>query len=121
MNILKQIPSLLLAIVFVVFGANYFFNFMPMPAPTGNVKAFFDLFYPTKYLLVVKTLEVVVGVFSFLKPSRALALLLIAPIVVNILLFELLIAQAPGIGVLLVILNAVAIYQHKDKYIGIIK
>jgi len=57
MNYLKQAPSLLLAFVFVVFGANYFFNFMPMPAPAGNVKAFFDLFYPTKYLLVVKTLD----------------------------------------------------------------
>ena len=121
MNIVKQIPSLLLALVFVIFGANYFFNFLPMPETTGNVKAFFDLFYPTKYLLVIKTLEVVIGVLLVFKPSRALGLLLIAPITVNILLFELLIAQLPGIGVLLVILNAIAIYQHKDKYIGIIK
>lgn len=121
MNIVKQIPSLLLGLVFVVFSANYFFNFLPMPAPTGNVKAFFDLFYPTKYLLVIKTLEVLVGFLLLYKPSRALGLLLIAPIVVNILLFELLIAQAPGIGVLLVLLNAIAIYQHKDKYMGIVK
>jgi hypothetical protein len=121
MNYLKQAPSFLLAIVFVVFGANYFFNFMPMPATTGNVKAFFDLFYPTKYLLVVKILEVVVGLLLFIKPLRALGLLLLAPIVVNILLFELLIAQAPGIGVLLLLLNGIAIYQHKEKYIGIIK
>ena len=121
MNYLKQAPSFLLAFVFVVFGANYFFNFMPMPAPTGNVKAFFDLFYPTKYLLVVKILEVVVGLLLFIKPLRALGLLLLAPILVNILLFELLIAQAPGIGVLLLLLNGIAIYQHKEKYIGIIK
>jgi hypothetical protein len=94
---------------------------MPMPEPTGNVKAFFDLFYPTKYLLVVKILEVVVGLLLFIKPLRALGLLLLAPIVVNILLFELLIAQAPGIGVLLLLLNGIAIYQHKEKYIGIIK
>jgi hypothetical protein len=40
---------------------------------------------------------------------------------VNILLFELLIAQAPGIGVLLLLLNGIAIYQHKEKYIRIIK
>jgi hypothetical protein len=40
---------------------------------------------------------------------------------VNILLFELLIAQAPGIGVLLLLLNGIAIYQHKEKYIHIIK
>ena len=121
MNILKQVPSLLLAFVFVVFGANYFFNFMPMTETTGNIKAFFDLFYPTKYLLVIKTLEVVVGLLLFIKPLRALGLLLLAPIVVNILLFELLIAHAPGIGVLLLLLNGIAIYQHKEKYIGIIK
>ena len=121
MNILKQAPTFLLAFVFVVFGANYFFNFMPMPETTGNVKAFFDLFYPTKYLLVVKTLEVVVGLLLLYKPLRALGLLLLAPIVVNILLFELLIAQAPGIGVLLLLLNGIAIYQHKENYIHIIK
>ena len=57
MNYLKQAPTFLLAFVFIVFGANYFFNFLPMPETTGNVKAFFDLFYPTKYLLVIKTLE----------------------------------------------------------------
>ena len=89
MNILKQAPTFLLAFVFVVFGANYFFNFMPMPETTGNVKAFFDVFYPTKYLLVVKTLEVVVGLLLFIKPLRALGLLLLAPIVVNILLLSL--------------------------------
>ena len=71
--------------------------------------------------LVIKTLEVVVGLLLFIKPLRALGLLLLAPIVVNILLFELLIAQAPGIGVLLLLLNGIAIYQHKEKYIGIIK
>ena len=63
MNILKQAPSLLLAFVFVVFGANYFFNFMPMPETTGNIKAFFDLFYPTKYLLVINKIDIIIVLF----------------------------------------------------------
>ena len=54
------------------------------------------------------------------KPTRALALLLSAPILINILLFELLIAHQPGIGILLVLLNALAIYQNRHKYESII-
>jgi len=53
--------------------------------------------------------------------TRALALLLIAPNTINILLFELLIAHQPGIGVLMILLNGVAIIQNKEKYAGIVR
>jgi len=37
------------------------------------------------------------------------------------MLFELCIAHQPGIGVLLVIINAIGIFLSKDKYMGIVK
>jgi hypothetical protein len=55
------------------------------------------------------------------KSIRPLALLLIAPISLNILLFEVFIANQPGIGILLVILNALAIYHLKYQYIETVK
>lgn len=121
MTIIKQIPVLLLALIFLVFGLNFFLHFLPMPPMDGDAGAFAGLLYKTNFLLVVKILEVALAILMVIKPTRALALILIAPIVVGILLFELLIAHAPGIGILLVVLNAIAIYQLKEKYLPIIR
>lgn len=119
--ILKNTPSFFLALVFIVFGSNYFLQFIPMQSPAGDAGTFLGLLFSTKYLLVVKVLEILIGLLLIFPKTRALALLLIAPIVVNILLFELLIAKMPGIGILLLVVNVIAIYQLKEKYISIIK
>ena len=121
MKIIKSLPVYLLALIYLVFGSNYFFHFLAMPPMAGNAGAFAGLLFTTKFLLVVKILEVSLALLMLVPATRALALLLIAPITVNILLFELLIAQQPGIGVLMVILNGLAIYQLKNKYISIVK
>lgn len=119
MNIVKQIPALLLALVFIVFGAMFFLH-LPMPPMSGDAGAFAGLLYKTGYLTVVKVLEVSIGILLAIPFTRALGLLLIAPICVNIMLFELCIAQKPGIGVALVLINALAIFLKKEKYLGII-
>ena len=120
MNIAKQIPAFLLALVFIVFGLNFFFHFLPMPPMDGDAGAFAGILYKTGYLTVVKVLEISIGILLLIKPARALALLLIAPISVNIMLFELCIAHKPSIGVVLVLINAIGIILSKEKYLGIV-
>ncbi len=120
MKIIKNIPVYLLALLFLVFGSNFFLHFINAPFPTGDAGTFIGVIYKTEFLRVVKTLEVVLAILLIIKPTRALALLLIAPISVNILLFEVLIAHQPGIGILLVALNALSIYVLKEKYLGIV-
>lgn len=120
-KLIITIISFLLGIVFFVFGLNYFINFMPTPPlPDGVMKDYFNIMYNSKYLLVVKILEVVIGALFFIPKTRALAAILIAPIVINILLFELLISGTPGIGVVLFILNAALFVLNKDKYKAIV-
>ena len=121
MKTIKYLPVSLLALIYLIFGSNYFFHFISMPPMVGNAATFAGVLFTTKFLLVVKTLELGLALLMLVPATRALALLLIAPITVNILLFELLIAQQPGIGILMVILNGLAIYQLKDKYISIVK
>ena len=87
----------------------------------GDAGAFAGLLYTTGFLAVVKVLEIVFAVLLIVPATRALAALLIAPISINILLFELLIAHQPGIGILLVILNALLIYINKEKYFSIVR
>lgn len=121
MNIVKNLPLYLLAIIYVVFGSNYFLHFIPMQPMAGNAGNFIGVLFTTKFLLLVKVIEVVLGILMLVPKTRALALLLIAPISVNILLFELLIAQQPGIGILIVLINGIAIFQNREKYSSIIK
>jgi putative oxidoreductase len=120
MKMLQQVPSYLLALIFLVFGSNYFFNFLPMPPLAGDAGTFIGLLYSTGFLAFVKVLEVVVGLLLLIKPLRPLALLLIAPISLNILLFEVFISHQPGIGIALVLFNTIAIFQHKKNYLTII-
>jgi putative oxidoreductase len=121
MNIVKQIPFYLLAIVFVVFGAMYFLHMMPEPKDmTDNMKSFITLFGGTGYMNVIKALEIIGGLLLLLPKTRAMGMCIVAPICVNILLFELLIAKQPGIGIALVLLCVLAIYSIKQKFAGVI-
>jgi hypothetical protein len=121
MKILKLTPVYLLALIYLVFGSNFFLQFLKMPAMSGDAGTFIGVIYKTEFLRLVKTLEIVLAILLIVKPTRALALLLIAPISLNIFLFEVLVANQPGIGILLVLLNAFSIYQLKEKYIGIVR
>jgi len=120
MKYLSQIPTYLLAIIFLVFGANFFLHFIPMPPMSGDAGNYTGLLYSTGFLMLIKILEIVFAVLLVIKRTSALALLLIAPIVLNIFLFEVLIAHQVGIGIALVLLNTFAIYQNRNKYWGII-
>ncbi len=120
MKIAKQIPAYLLAFVFIVFGAMYFLHLMKIPPMTGDQLTFMTLFGGSGYMTFIKTLEVIFGVLLVFPKTRALGLLLILPIVVNILCFEVFIAHKPEIGVVLLVINFAGIYFNKEKYVGIV-
>jgi putative oxidoreductase len=121
MKIVKQIPAILLGAMFIFGGATHLFHFGPTPPPmTGDADTFMKLFGSTGYMTVVKICELLFGILILIPKTRALGLILIAPIAVNILIFELHIAKAPGIGVALVVVTAIAIYLNKEKYSSIL-
>ena len=120
MNIIKQIPAYLLGALFVFGGVVYLFKFAPEEPTTGNPEIFMKLFGGSGYMTIIKMCELFFGLLVLIPKTRALGLILLAPIVVNILLFDLYIARTPGIGIALVVVNALAIYLIKEKYSSII-
>jgi putative oxidoreductase len=120
MKIVKQIPAYLLGALFVFGGAAYLFKFMPEEPMIGNAETFMKLFGSTGYMTVIKICELLFGILVLIPKTRALGLLLLAPIVANILIFELHIAKAPGIGIALVAVTALAMYLNKEKYSSIL-
>ncbi len=121
MNIVKQIPAYLLGALFVFGGAAHFLKLVPAEPMTGDAATFMNLFAVNAgYMNTIKVCELLFGIMVLIPKTRALGLILLAPIAVNILLFEVHIAKQPGIGVALVIVTALAMYFNKEKYSSIL-
>lgn len=107
-----------LGILLVIFGSNKFLHFIPLPPATGSAADFMNSLGATGYIFpTIGFLEVCIGVMLLLKKWVAFALILLAPITINILLFHLFL-DIPGIivALLVVVLNGILIYKHWKKY-----
>jgi uncharacterized membrane protein YphA (DoxX/SURF4 family) len=113
-----KIVRLVLGIMLVIFGSNKFLHFIPLPPPTGSAGDFMNSLGATGYIFpIVGILEVVIGIMLLFKKWVAFALVLLAPISINILLFHLFL-DIPGVSaaLLVAILNGVLIYKHWKQY-----
>ncbi|MEM9553231.1 MAG: DoxX family membrane protein [Acidobacteriota bacterium] len=82
---------ILLGLAFLVFGLDFFFHVMPMPEsmPTEEGMAFLEALMATGYLFqLVKAVEIIGGILLIAGFFVPLALLLLAPVVVNITLYH---------------------------------
>jgi hypothetical protein len=103
---LPTAARLFLGLVFTVFGLNFFLHFLPMPPAPPRAAAFFGALLASGYLFpLLKTIEVAAGLLLLRNRFVPLALTLLAPIVVNIVAFHLVLAPG-GLLVPLVVLAA---------------
>jgi len=94
MKITSVIPRFLLGLIFLVFGLNGFFHFIPMPPPTGVAGQFMGALFVSQYLVVVFALQLIGAVLLLINRYVPLALAILAPIIFNILLFHSLMAPS---------------------------
>ena len=80
MNIAATISRYLLGLIFLVFGLNGFFHFIPMPPPTGLAADYFRVLSTSGYMVPVFLLQLVGGVLLLLGRFVPLALVLLAPV-----------------------------------------
>ena len=109
------IVRILLGLMFLIFGLNGFFNFMPppkdLPAEIVNVMG---ALMNSGYMAVVAGAEVIIAVLLLINRFVPLALAMLAPIVVGIITFHIAMAPAtivPGIVVLLMELYLAWVYR----------
>ena len=91
MKTLSSIVATLLGLMFVVFGLNFFLQFIAIPSPAEGTPAaaFLGAMYGSGYLKFVKVLEILGGVLLLLPRLRNWGLVIIGAIVVNIASFHL--------------------------------
>ena len=116
-----MVLRIILAIVLIVFGANKFGHFMPMPPMEGDAATFMQGLGISGYMFpLLGVLEILIGILLITKKAVPFALILLAPLAVNMVLFHLSMAPS-GIGpaALVFLLNAFLIYKYWDKFKGL--
>jgi putative oxidoreductase len=89
MKIAVMVARILLGLVFFVFGLNGFLHFMPNPPPTPAAGAFFGALIATGYMFSLVFLpQVLGGALLLLNVAVPFALVILAPVIVNIIFFH---------------------------------
>jgi uncharacterized membrane protein YphA (DoxX/SURF4 family) len=89
MRVAVIIARVLLGLVFFVFGLNGLFHFMPNPPAPPPAAAFFGALYGTGYMFaLIFGAQIIGGALLVLGFAVPLALVILAPVVVNILCFH---------------------------------
>jgi hypothetical protein len=115
-KVLDLLPSILLGALFLYGGLSYFLPMGGVLPFSGDAASYFKFLGSSGIMKVVKVLEIIGGVLLFIPGRRALGLTIIAPIVVNIFLFELCFVREVQISFITIILSAIIAYQQKDKF-----
>ncbi|QCX37762.1 DoxX family membrane protein [Aureibaculum algae] len=110
---------ILLGLILVIFGANKFYPFMPAPTEMSEgAMNFMGALGKSGYMFpLIGGVEVIVGLLLLLKKWVPFALILLAPVAVNMVLFHLVLepgSTAPALAVL--VINAILIYANWDKF-----
>ena len=111
----------LLGLVFFAFGLDGFLHFVPQPDPStmppGSVALAGALMASGYMFPLIKGTEVVVGALLLANRFVPLALVLLAPVMVNIVLFHAVLAPSGiGMAIVLVALQLFLAWTHRGAY-----
>lgn len=112
---------ILLGLIFFVFGLNGFLQFLPTPAMPEPAGAFMGALAATGYMLpLIKGTEVLAGLLLLRGRFVPLALVLLAPIIVNIAFFHAVLAPNPVMVVALLALEIYLAWSYRDAFRGVL-
>ncbi len=128
---MKHLPTIagaLLGLAFVVFGSNFFLNFIPLPNDPSPAdaphKLFMGALFPSGYLAFVKVLEILGGVLVAVPRTRNLGLLILGPIIVNILCFHVFLMKGATlvdpVNIAIVVLALFLLWAERKAFAGLL-
>lgn len=112
----------LLGAVFLVFGANKLLHFIPMPPFPPAAAPFIGGLAAAGYMFpMLGVVEVVAGVLLIAGRFVPLALTVLAPIIVNIALFHVLLVPGFGMVVFLLASELYLAWVYRDAFRGLLQ
>jgi putative oxidoreductase len=120
MRVAAVIARYLAGVIFLVMGLNGFLNFIHFPPPTGTAAQFMGALYVSHYVWVIFAFQVVAGALLLINRWVPLAVAILAPVLVNILVFHITMAPAGlPMAVFVALLWAVIFVDVRPAFSGL--
>jgi putative oxidoreductase len=104
---------ILLGLIFLIFGLNGFYIFIPVP----EFHPFMEILVESGYIYLIKTVEVIAGLMLLANRFVPLALLLLAMDIVNITAYHLLLDPRNWIAApVIIILWSLLFYNYRYSF-----
>jgi len=114
------IARYLAGVIFHVCGLNSFLNFIPLPPPGGIAGQFMGALYASHYLWVIFAFQVIAAVLLLVNRYVPLAVAVLAPVIVNILVFHALMAPSGlPLALFVAVLWAVIFVNVRPAFAGL--
>ncbi len=116
------VVRILLGFIFLFFGLNILLHFLNAPPMAGDAGQFATILATHKYMSFVGVLQVIGGLLLMVGRYVPLGLTILAPIIVNILLFHLTLLGGTGIapGLLTALLELFLIWVYRRSFRGLL-
>jgi uncharacterized membrane protein YphA (DoxX/SURF4 family) len=117
---LTTLCRVLLGLILVTFGSDYFLHFMPEQPISKEGLAFLEALLATGYLFgLIKGIEIAAGILLLAGRLVPLALVMLAPVVVNIVLYHVYLdPNGIGIGLATGILLCILLIAYRKSFEG---
>jgi putative oxidoreductase len=113
LRILTHIARILLGLIFLVFGLNGFFLFIPVP----EFHPFVSILVSSGYIYLIKTVEVVGGVLLLSNRFVPLGLVLLGPDILNILAYHILLDHRNWpIAMVNLVLFLILVWSYREYF-----
>ena len=118
MKTVSLISRLFLGTTLLVFGANGFLQFYPLPETTQEAKAFLDSLWNTGFVMhLEKSIEIIAGVLLLANRYVAVTALVLLPVTTIIMLTDVLLQpQYWYYGGTVFVLNVVLMVENVGRY-----
>ncbi len=126
MKYLPTIAGILLGLAFLAASIPILFHLMDeskMPPMSAEVKAFMNVMMPSGYMIFVKWCELIGALLVMIPRTRNFGLLVLGPIIVNILVFQICINKSADLFnpmlVAVCVLAAFLLWCDRRKFAGL--
>ncbi len=113
---------LALGLAFVVFGLDYFLHYLPDPGASQQGGAFLEALWVTGYMFpMIKVIETACGALLLLGLYVPLALLLLAPVLVNVVMYHVMLDPSilRPVALVLMALELYLAWQYRQSFRGV--